>query len=145
MYSRYIWYITVYILLPSLKLTVSRAPENCWLEELTFLLGRVTPSKMTWIFQKGSWWKFDSPTRLWSSLPETSMVPENWWLEYDSFPLRKAYFQGLLLLVSGRVVPPDFGAKTYTFMFIPDALSRDGNSLPTFTLKWLSMFHLSCR
>ena len=23
------------------------------------------PSKMTWIVQKGSWWKFDGPTRLW--------------------------------------------------------------------------------
>ncbi len=36
------------------------------------------------------------------TLPETNIAPENGWLE-DVFPIGKAYFQGLLLLVSGRV------------------------------------------
>ena len=36
------------------------------------------------------------------TLPETNMAPDNWWLE-DEFPFGMAYFQGLLLLVSGRV------------------------------------------
>ena len=35
-------------------------------------------------------------------LPETNIAPENQWLE-DEFPFGKAYFQVLLLLVSGRV------------------------------------------
>ena len=39
----------------------------------------------------------------WLTLPETNMAPENQWLE-DEFPFGKAYFQVLLLLVSGRVV-----------------------------------------
>ena len=37
------------------------------------------------------------------TLPETDIAPENGWLEDDPFLLEKAYFQGLLLLVSGRV------------------------------------------
>ena len=36
------------------------------------------------------------------TLPETNVAPENGWLEYY-FPIGEAYFQGLLLLVSGRV------------------------------------------
>ena len=36
------------------------------------------------------------------TLPETNIASENGWLE-DEFPFRKAYFQVLLLLVSGRV------------------------------------------
>ena len=37
------------------------------------------------------------------TLPETNISPENGWLEYY-FPLgAPAYFQGLLLLVLGRV------------------------------------------
>ena len=37
------------------------------------------------------------------TLPETNIAPENGWLEYY-FPIGEAYFQGLWLLVSGRVV-----------------------------------------
>ena len=37
-----------------------------------------------------------------STLPETNIAPENGWLEYY-FPIGEAYFQGRLLLVSGRV------------------------------------------
>ena len=46
------------------------------------------------------------------TLPETNIASENGWLEYDQFlmfPFGMAYFQGLLLLVSGRLttaVPP---------------------------------------
>ena len=36
------------------------------------------------------------------TLPESNIAPENGWLE-DEFPLGMAYFQVLLLLVSGRV------------------------------------------
>ena len=36
------------------------------------------------------------------TLPETNIAPKNGWLEYY-FPIGEAYFQGLLLLVSGRV------------------------------------------
>ena len=36
------------------------------------------------------------------TLPETNITPENAWLE-DYFPIGEAYFQGRLLLVSGRV------------------------------------------
>ncbi len=37
------------------------------------------------------------------TLPETNFfAPENWWLG-DYFPFGKAYFQGRLLLVSGRL------------------------------------------
>ena len=36
------------------------------------------------------------------TLPETNIAPENGWLE-DEFPFGMAYFQGFLLLVSGRV------------------------------------------
>ena len=36
------------------------------------------------------------------TLPETNIAPENGWLEYY-FPIREAYFQGLIMLVSGRV------------------------------------------
>ncbi len=38
------------------------------------------------------------------SLKLTAKAPENGWLEYY-FPIGEAYFQGLLLLVSGRVFP----------------------------------------
>ena len=44
-----------------------------------------------------------TPKWWFSTLPKTNIAPENGWLEYDSFPLGMAYFQGLLLLVSGRV------------------------------------------
>ena len=37
------------------------------------------------------------------TLPETNIAPENGWLEYQ-FPIGMAYFHGLRLLVSGRVV-----------------------------------------
>ena len=37
------------------------------------------------------------------TLPETNIAPKNGWLEYY-FPIGKAYFQGLLLLVSGSVL-----------------------------------------
>ena len=42
--------------------------------------------------------------KLRSTLPQTNseFAPENGWLEYY-FPIGEAYFQGLLLLVSGRV------------------------------------------
>ena len=36
------------------------------------------------------------------TLPKTNMAPTNGWLEYY-FPIGEAYFQGRLLLVSGRV------------------------------------------
>ena len=36
------------------------------------------------------------------TLPETNIAPENGWLEYY-FPIEMAYFQGLLLLISGSV------------------------------------------
>ena len=36
------------------------------------------------------------------TLPETNIDPKNGWLEYY-FPIGEAYFQGRLLLVSGRV------------------------------------------
>ncbi len=39
------------------------------------------------------------------TLPETNIAPENGWLEYY-FPIGEAYFQGLLLLASGRVKIP---------------------------------------
>ncbi len=35
-------------------------------------------------------------------MPETNIAPKNGWLEYY-FPIGEAYFQGLWLLVSGRV------------------------------------------
>ena len=43
------------------------------------------------------WWQ------LCSTLPETNIAHENGWLE-DEFPFGMAYFQGLLLLVSGSVI-----------------------------------------
>ena len=48
-------------------------------------------------------WKFFYPT---VTLPETNIVPENGWLEDDSFPFGiriAAYFQGRKWLVSGKV------------------------------------------
>ena len=42
-----------------------------------------------------------------STLPETNIAPENQWLE-DYFPFGEAYFQGRLLLVSGRVKKAGF-------------------------------------
>ena len=49
----------------------------------------------------------------------TNIAPENWWLEYD-FPIGEAYFQGRLLLVSGRVQPP-----INSFRFKPCAKLED--------------------
>ena len=43
------------------------------------------------------------------SLKLTFLAPENGWLEDDPLLLGEAYFQGLLLLVSGRVLPPVAG------------------------------------
>ena len=37
------------------------------------------------------------------TLPETNIAPKNGWLEYY-FPSGEAYFQGRLLLVSGRAI-----------------------------------------
>ena len=62
------------------------------------------------------------------TLPETnSKRPENGWLE-DEFPFGKAYFQGLLLLVSGGVFP---------FQLISDPF--------TLTLPFLKMFRWDFR
>ena len=54
------------------------------------------------------------------TLPETNIAPENGWLE-DYFPFWKAYFQGLLLLVLGRVpyidlitLPPQHAGIVFT-------------------------------
>ena len=38
----------------------------------------------------------------WTTLLDTDIAPENWWLE-DDFRFGMAYSQGLLLIVSGRV------------------------------------------
>ena len=45
------------------------------------------------------------------SFPETNIAPENGWLEYK-FPFGMAYFQGLWLLVSGRVLYPFFWGES---------------------------------
>ena len=55
---------------------------------------KVTPPKFKSLPLKNDGWKI--------TLPETNIAPENGWLEYY-FPIGKAHFQGLLLLVSGRV------------------------------------------
>ena len=62
------------------------APENGWLEDDPFLF--------RWVETKSL-----EPS---VTLPETNIAPETLGLE-DEFPFRMAYFQGRLLLVSGRV------------------------------------------
>ena len=42
-------------------------------------------------------------TEMGITLPKTNIAPTNGWLEYY-FPIGEAYFQGLLPLVSGRVL-----------------------------------------
>ena len=73
------------------------------------------------------------------TLLETNIAPKNGWLEYY-FPIGEAYFQGLLLLVSGRVLDGDFQkrcpavspAALRTVPFIPEEkkLPAESSVLP---------------
>ncbi len=52
-----------------------------------------------------------------NTLPETSIAPENGWLEYY-FPIGMAHCQGLLMLVSGRVFYKIMSFQSLTWMII---------------------------
>ena len=70
------------------------------------------------------------------TLPETNIAPKNGWLEYY-FPIGKAYFQGLSLLVSGRV--------TYNLHF-PTTGIREANFHPTEWRNFISRHtYISCQ
>ena len=61
--------------------------------------------------------RFGFPPRE-KKLPETNIASENGWLEYY-FPIGEAYFQGLLLLVSGRVDLWDWHLETLQVYYLP--------------------------